>query len=72
MYIKSYSKNGKFISNLCYRIIILFVGPAYYSLDPYLAELALNVNPLPLAQYCVSDHFPVLADVPIVPMLKED
>ncbi len=50
----------------------LFAGPAFYSLDPYLAELGLNVNPLPLAQYCVSDHFPVLADVPIVPMREEE
>jgi len=44
----------------------LFAGPAYYSLDPYLAKIATENNPLPLKQYRVSDHFPVLADVPIV------
>ncbi|HLO34279.1 MAG TPA: endonuclease/exonuclease/phosphatase family protein [Anaerolineales bacterium] len=45
----------------------LFAGPAYYSIDPYLAMQAIRANPLPLAQYRVSDHFPILADVPIIP-----
>jgi endonuclease/exonuclease/phosphatase family metal-dependent hydrolase len=45
----------------------LFAGPAYFSIDPYLAIQATNANPLPLSQYRVSDHFPVLADVPIIP-----
>ena len=45
----------------------LFAGPAYYSIDPYLAVHATGANPTPLAQYRVSDHFPILADVPIIP-----
>jgi endonuclease/exonuclease/phosphatase family metal-dependent hydrolase len=44
----------------------LFAGPAYYSIDPYLAMQTAGANPLPLSQYRVSDHFPVLADVPII------
>jgi len=43
----------------------LFAGPAYYSLDPYLAKIATDRNPTPLEPYKVSDHFPVLADVPL-------
>ncbi len=44
----------------------LFAGPAFYSIDPYLAEQRAQNNPLPL-EYRVSDHLPVLADVPILP-----
>ena len=43
----------------------IFAGPAYYSLDPYIAENEAKKNPTPLDYIQVSDHFPVRADVPV-------
>lgn len=54
------------IVNATIPLDYLFAGPAYYSIDPYLAKQATNANPKPLAQYKVSDHFPVYAEVPII------
>lgn len=45
----------------------LFAGPAYYSIDPFIATKVTENNPLPLNDFAISDHFPVMANVPIMP-----
>jgi endonuclease/exonuclease/phosphatase family metal-dependent hydrolase len=44
----------------------IFAGPAYFALDPYIVNQEIQGNPAPLDSFRVSDHLPVLADIPIV------
>jgi endonuclease/exonuclease/phosphatase family metal-dependent hydrolase len=43
----------------------IFAGPAYYALDPYFVRKEIEGNPTPFTHYQVSDHFPIIAEIPI-------
>ena len=45
----------------------IFAGPRFYSFDPVLAEIGIKKNDVIVDDYVrVSDHYPVVANVPIV------
>jgi endonuclease/exonuclease/phosphatase family metal-dependent hydrolase len=43
----------------------IFAGPAYHALNRYAVEHEVQSNPLPLSEIKVSDHLPLLADLPL-------
>lgn len=44
----------------------IFAGPAYYALDPFQVRQAAAQNPLPFYYVKLSDHFPLMAKLPLV------
>ncbi|MBN1287054.1 MAG: endonuclease/exonuclease/phosphatase family protein [Anaerolineae bacterium] len=43
----------------------IFAGPKYVALNPFIAEQCVQANPKPLSNIAVSDHFPLIAQLPI-------
>lgn len=43
----------------------IFAGPNYKALDPYLANAQIRSNPKPIYEAKISDHFPVIAEIPV-------
>lgn len=43
----------------------IFAGPKFVALNPYIAEREIQGSPTPFTHVKVSDHFPILAEVPI-------
>jgi len=43
----------------------IFAGPQYVSLDPLITRAAIAGNPLPIETVDVSDHYPLLATIPM-------
>ena len=43
----------------------IFAGPKYVAFDPYIVEHEIKGNPAPLDHIAISDHFPLIAKLPI-------
>jgi endonuclease/exonuclease/phosphatase family metal-dependent hydrolase len=44
----------------------VFAGPKYVALSPYITKRLIEANPKPLYTVAVSDHFPLIAELPIL------
>ena len=43
----------------------IFAGPMYWAFDPHAVEHTVAANPTPLIQVAISDHYPIVASVPV-------